>query len=143
MLANPVFLSFFVRYLRAENPDKKPWLHFWQEVKEFRTMPRGSFANKTARSMHSQFVCPSARFAAPISDESRREISAAITARIDEEGQVVLVRHDVFDRAQVRPNQYLCVSLHFIMCVCLLPTSRPSLRFDTGDFDCVRNTRLR
>lgn len=98
---NPVFFSFFSRYLRSQQSDKKPWMQFWQEAEEFRTMPRGSFANKAARHMQTQFVGPAARFPVPISHAQQDVIRLALGKRTDAEGQVVLVRSGLFDVAQL------------------------------------------
>ena len=98
---NPVFLSLYARFLRSELPAKMPWLQFWQDADEFRTMPRGTFANKQGRSIFAQYVRADARLRIQLPAAIVEPIDAELSTRKDGEGRVYCIRSETFDAAQL------------------------------------------
>ena len=58
VLGNTVFLGLYGRYLKNEKSELCVWLRFWQEVQEFRVLPRNLSANKQARQINAEYVQP-------------------------------------------------------------------------------------
>ena len=104
---NPVFVSIYSRYLSREKPELLGWLQFWQEVQEFRTMPRGMAANKQARLMHAQFVQPGRKGSVPLPAETVAACAAAVNPPPHADGTTALVRPELFDEAAAETFEQL------------------------------------
>ena len=78
-----------------------PWLQFWQDADEFRTMPRGTFANKQGRSIFAQYVRADARLRIQLPAAIVEPIDAELSTRKDGEGRVYCIRSETFDAAQL------------------------------------------
>jgi serine/threonine protein kinase len=58
VFGNPVFLSFYARFLRQEKPEKFPWFQAYTEIEEFRVMPIGEAATARGRQLYKKYVLP-------------------------------------------------------------------------------------
>ena len=104
---NAVFVSIYSRYLNKEKQEFVSWLQFWQEVQEFRTMPRGMSANKQARAIHAQFVQPGKTESVPLPAELIAACAAAVNPPPNANGTTALVRPDLFDEAAAETFEQL------------------------------------
>ena len=101
VIGNTVFFGIYARYIKKERPELGPWLMFWQEVQEFRVMPRGMFANKQAKHISATYVQPGGKAGVPLGKGIVEAVLQNVSPAPNQDGSTALVRPDVFDAAAV------------------------------------------
>jgi len=99
VIGNTVFLGIYARYLKKEKPELGPWLMLWQEVQEFRVMPRGMSANKQAKHISATYVQPGGKAAVPLGKDIVEAVRQNVSPAPNQDGTTALARPNVFDAA--------------------------------------------
>lgn len=98
IFGNPVFLSFYARYLRQERPEKLPWFQAYTEIEEYRVMPIGAEATARGNELYAKYVLPGGPDALAFLSPENQLITAELMAiKPGADGEEVHLAPEVFD----------------------------------------------
>lgn len=98
IFGNPVFLSFYARYLRQERPEKLPWFQAYTEIEEYRVMPIGAEATARGNELYAKYVLPGGPDALAFLSRENQLITAELMAtKPGADGEEVHLAPEVFD----------------------------------------------